>query len=106
MHEIALSSIKTSVPFRFGLTKVDQRKNESTRFRKGTDPAQASVLARLCVPTKAVLALLLPVVAERGCCDPTWVVQAGSCGGVAAIAERSRARRGATVVDAPCVVCK
>ena len=29
MHEVAVSCIKTSVPFRFGLTKVDQRKNES-----------------------------------------------------------------------------
>ena len=34
MHEIAVSCIKTSMPFRFGLTEVDQRKNESTRFRK------------------------------------------------------------------------
>ena len=29
MYEVAVSCIKTSVPFRFGLTKVNQRENES-----------------------------------------------------------------------------
>ena len=38
MHEITVSCIKTTVPFRFGLTIVDQRKNEGTRFRKRTSP--------------------------------------------------------------------
>ena len=38
MHEITVSCIKTTVPFRFGLTKVHQRKNEGTRFRKRNRP--------------------------------------------------------------------
>ena len=44
MHEITVSCIKTTVPFRFGLTKVDQRKNEGTRFRK-----RASPCTRICI---------------------------------------------------------
>ena len=38
MHEITVSCIKASVPFRFGLTKVNQRENEGTRFRKRNRP--------------------------------------------------------------------
>ena len=38
MHEITVSCINTAVPFRFGLTKVDQRKIEGTRFGKRTGP--------------------------------------------------------------------
>ena len=34
MHEITVGCINITVPFRFGLTKVDQRKNEGSRFRK------------------------------------------------------------------------
>ena len=33
MHEITVGCINTTVPFRFGLTRVDQRKNEGPRFR-------------------------------------------------------------------------
>ena len=61
MHEITVGCINTTVPFRFGLTKVDQRKNEGSRFRKRAVTARGSVLARLWVPARAVLALLLPV---------------------------------------------
>ena len=32
MHEIAVNCVKTTVPFWFGLTKVDQRKNEGSRL--------------------------------------------------------------------------
>ena len=42
MHEITVSCIKTIVPFRFGLTKVDQRKNEGTRSRKRNRPCTRS----------------------------------------------------------------
>ena len=55
---------------------------------------------------RAVLALLLPVVAERGWCDPTSTVQAGGCGGETEIAERSRTPGGALETDAPCAVYK
>ena len=44
MHEITVSCIKTTVPHRFGLTKVDQRKNEGTRLRKRTSPC-----TRICI---------------------------------------------------------
>ena len=32
MHEIAVSCINVTMPFRFGLTKFDHRKNKGTRF--------------------------------------------------------------------------
>ena len=44
MHEITVSCINTTVPIRFGLTKVDQRKNEGSRFRK-----RASPCTRICI---------------------------------------------------------
>ena len=44
MHEITVGCIKITVPFRFGLTKVDQRKNEGWRFRK-----RASPCTRICI---------------------------------------------------------
>ena len=73
---------------------------------KGPVPARGSVSARLCVPARAVLALLLPVVAERAGCVPTWMVQAGGCGSVTEIAERSGGRRGAALTCMPCKVHK
>ena len=44
MHEINVSCVNTTVPFRFGLTKVDQRKKEGSRFRK-----RASPCTRICI---------------------------------------------------------
>ena len=44
MHEITVGCINTTVPFRFGLTKVDQRKNDGSRFRK-----RASPCTRICI---------------------------------------------------------
>ena len=56
MHEITVGCIKATVPFRFGLTKVE-------------------------------------------------MVQAGGCGSVTEIVDRSRDRRGAAVTGMPCGVC-
>ena len=69
-------------------------------------PARGSVSTRLWFPARAVLTLLFPVVAERARCVPTWMVQAGGCGGVTEIAERSRGRRGAALTSMPCGVRK
>ena len=44
MHEITVGCINITVPIRFGLTKVDQRKNEGSRFRK-----RASPCTRICI---------------------------------------------------------
>ena len=44
MHEITVGCINITVLFRFGLTKVDQRKNEGSRFRK-----RASPCTRICI---------------------------------------------------------
>ena len=38
MHEITVGSINATVPFRFGLAKVDLKKNEGSRFRKRASP--------------------------------------------------------------------
>ena len=53
MHKITVGCINTTVPIRFGLTKVDQRKNEGTRFRKRPVPARGSVSTGLWVPPVA-----------------------------------------------------
>ena len=47
MHEIAISCVKISVPFRFGLTKVDPRKNESTRLRKRNRPSTCICISKI-----------------------------------------------------------
>ena len=44
MHEITVRCINLTVPIRFGLTKVHQRKNEGSRFRK-----RASPCTRICI---------------------------------------------------------
>ena len=44
MHEIAVNGINVTEPVGFGLTKVDLRKNEGSRFMK-----RASPCTRICV---------------------------------------------------------
>ena len=47
MHEITVSCTKTIVPFSFGLTKMDPRKNKDTRFRKRTSPCTKICISKI-----------------------------------------------------------
>ena len=60
----------------------------------------------LWVPARAVPALLLPVVAERTGCVPTWMVLTCSCGGVTEIDAHRRGRTGAALTGIQCAAHK
>ena len=47
MHEITVSCINTTVPFRFVLTLMDQRKNEGTRLGKKTSACTVICINRI-----------------------------------------------------------
>ena len=71
MHEIAIGCVNVTKPVRFGLPKFDHGKDQGPWFKKEPVPVRGSAPTRLWVPARAVLALLLPVVAEHTGCVPT-----------------------------------
>ena len=65
MHEITVSCIKTTGPSGLDWPLWTKGRTRARGLGKGPVPARGSVSARLWVPARAVLALLLPVVADR-----------------------------------------
>ena len=104
MHEITFGCI--NVTNRAHQVWIDQNLIKGrTRARgigKGPVPARGFASTGLWVPARAVLALPLPVVAERTRCIPIWMVRTGGCGGVTEIAEHRRGRSGAALTGIPC----
>ena len=102
MHEIAVGCVNASKPVRFGITKFDHRANQGSWFGKRTTSRTRSAPTALWVPARAVLALLLYVVAEGTECVPTWVVLTCGCGSVTEIDAHRRGRTGAALTGIPC----
>ena len=76
----------------------------TTRARglgKGPVPARGSAPTGLWLPARAVLALLLYVVAGRMGCVPTWVVLTCGCRGVTEIDVHRRGLTGAALTGMP-----
>ena len=90
MHEITVGCFNITVPIRFGLTKVDHRKNKGSWFRERT-----SSCTRICTNRN---------VGSRkgGTCTSLVGSSRGRLWGVTEIAEHRRGRSCAALTGIPC----
>ena len=80
MHEIAVDCVNVTEPVRTWIAQdLTMGRTNARGLGKGSVPVRGSEPTGLWVPARAVLALLLALVAERTGCVPTWVVLTGGC---------------------------